>query len=197
LSIPYYPPNRFGTFQSLETIVQHAPRLGYQLYFADPKSDTEILNQLKKFLTLVFVPHAINSSSGVLEASLLDQRDKKFPTVLTDKEFDYYHLQFSQGMHGPLNYYRTTEFRYNEESTANLNSNLSDDLSVLYLWGTLDIVVATSDIDKAKNFIKLFQVVTLEGRGHWLMIEAKNEVTDRIADWIDGLNLRSQRLASL
>jgi len=100
-------------------------------------------------------------------------------------------------MHGPLNYYRTTEFRYNEESTANLNSNLSDDLSVLYLWGTLDIVVATSDIDKAKNFIKLFQVVTLEGRGHWLMIEAKNEVTDRIADWIDGLNLRSQRLASL
>jgi hypothetical protein len=61
-------------------IVQHAPHLGYQLYFADPRSDTEILKawyviglysiiyaetiflQLKKFLTLVFAADAFNNT---------------------------------------------------------------------------------------------------------------------------------------
>ena len=116
-------------------------------------------------------------------------------------------------MHGPLNYYRTTEFRYKEELganapfeksllplihilAANLGPNLPDDLPVLFLQGTLD-TVTTSLIDKAGNFVKLYETVKLEGRGHWLMIEAKDEVTDKIANWLDGLTLRSQGSAKL
>ena len=79
---------------------------------------------------------------------------------------------------------------------ANLGPNLPDDLPVLFLRGTLD-TVTTSLIDKAKNFVKLYEAVKLEGRGHWLMIEAKDEVTDRIANWLDGLTLRSQCSAKL
>lgn len=38
-------------------------------------------------------------------------------SILTSfKEFNYYHAEFSKGeMVGPLNYYRTTRFRYDEE----------------------------------------------------------------------------------
>jgi len=190
LSIPYYPPRR-GQFVPLETIVQFAPHLGYQLYFANPKSDTEILSRLKTFLSMVFSPDI--SAVGVLEDRLLNQPEIESKTILTDKEFDYYHSQFSQDMHGPLNYYRTTEFRYKEESAANLGSKLPDDLPVLYIWGTLDATVTTSAIENAKHLIKLYEVVTLQGRGHWLMVEAKDEVTDRIANWLDGVtsHLRS------
>jgi soluble epoxide hydrolase/lipid-phosphate phosphatase len=31
------------------------------------------------------------------------------------QEFNYYHKEFSTGMFGPLNYYRTSKFRYDEE----------------------------------------------------------------------------------
>jgi len=116
-------------------------------------------------------------------------------------------------MHGPLNYYRTTEARYKEELgttfsvskiflvlihilEANLDSKLPDDLPVLLLRGTLD-TVTTSLIDRAKGFIKLYNVVTLEGRGHWLMIEDKEVVTNRIINWLDGLTILSQNSAKL
>jgi pimeloyl-ACP methyl ester carboxylesterase len=80
---------------------------------------------------------------------------------------------------------------------ANLGTKLPDDLPVLYIWGTLETVVTPSVIDKAKNFIKLYEVVTLEGRGHWLMVEAKDEITDRIANWVDGLTPHSESSARL
>ena len=31
------------------------------------------------------------------------------------QEFNYYHAELSKGMVGPLNYYRTAKFRFDEE----------------------------------------------------------------------------------
>jgi soluble epoxide hydrolase/lipid-phosphate phosphatase len=41
MSVPYTPPSH--EFMPLEELVRRAPNLGYQLYFASPKSNLEIL----------------------------------------------------------------------------------------------------------------------------------------------------------
>ncbi len=40
---------------------------------------------------------------------------------LSSEEFRYYHHEFSKGMNGPLNYYRTAKYRHDEEQGASLN----------------------------------------------------------------------------
>jgi soluble epoxide hydrolase / lipid-phosphate phosphatase len=108
-------------------------------------------------------------------------------------------------MNGPLNYYRTAKFRHDEEkgecyillityilqfpSGAKLGANLRPDLAVLFLWGTLDRTVLPSVIAKSHKFIQRLQEVSFEGKGHWLMIEAANEVTDKIAEWLNQLSI--------
>lgn len=36
----------------------------------------------------------------------------------SNQEFEYYHQVLSKGMNGPLNYYRTSKLRHDEENGA-------------------------------------------------------------------------------
>jgi soluble epoxide hydrolase/lipid-phosphate phosphatase len=69
-------------------------------------------------------------------------------------------------------------------SAANLPSHLRPDLPVLFLWGTLDMTATPSSINKARKFIPRLQDVALEGKGHWLMIEAPEYVTKKVIEWL-------------
>jgi soluble epoxide hydrolase/lipid-phosphate phosphatase len=40
---------------------------------------------------------------------------------------------------------------------------------------------------KAAKFIPKLQDIALEDKGHWILVEAKEEVTRRISDWLKGL----------
>lgn len=73
------------------------------------------------------------TSSGSLEDQLINRPDVSSSDILTDEvgyhvismilfhinvmqEFNYYYAEFRKGeMVGPLNYYRTSRFRYDEE----------------------------------------------------------------------------------
>ena len=55
------------------------------------------------------------------------------------------------------------------------------------MWGTKDQTAAPAVIEKSRKFIPRYQDIALEGRGHWLMVEAKEEVTDTIANWLESL----------
>ena len=106
-------------------------------------------------------------------------------------------------MNGPLNYYRTAKFRHDEELgklthfyinvtsdihlSAGLQSNLRADLPFLFIWGTMDATATPAVITKSKKFISSYQDVALEGRGHWIMVDAKDEVTEKIARWLEKL----------
>lgn len=76
-----------------------------------------------------------------------------------------------------------------------LPSDLRSDLPFLFIWGTKDGTVVPFAITKSKKFIPRYQDIALEGRGHWLMVEAKQEITENIMKWLKGL--RSQRLEKL
>jgi soluble epoxide hydrolase/lipid-phosphate phosphatase len=68
-----------------------------------------------------------------------------------------------------------------------LPSNLRADLPFLFLWGTRDLTVTPFVIAKSSKFIPRYQGVAFEGRGHWLMVEAKDEITATIINWLEGL----------
>jgi soluble epoxide hydrolase/lipid-phosphate phosphatase len=44
-------------------------------------------------------------------------------------------------------------------------------------------------IANAKTHIPKYQDIEIEGRGHWLLVEAKDEITENILKWLDGLSI--------
>jgi len=181
LSIPYTPPS--PKFIPLEALVQHLPNLGYQIYLASSKSVSDVQAHLKKFLSLVFATDM--TSFFALEKALLHGPDAASSDILTDKEFNHYHTELSKGMSGPLNYYRTSKLRHEEE--IGLPTELRKDLPFIHIWGTKDPATLPLAIANSKKFISKYQDITLEGKGHWLMVEAKDEITESILKWLDGL----------
>ncbi|KAF8806317.1 epoxide hydrolase [Phlegmacium glaucopus] len=189
MSVPYTPPSL--EFLPLEEVVKRAPNLGYQLYFASSKSNLDILAHLKKFLSLTFrLPGSktVITTFGSMEKALSHGPDASNSNILTE--------QLSKGMSGPLNYYRTSKFRHDEE--FGLPADLRSDLPFLFIWGTKDATATPFVIDKSKKFISRYQDIALEGRGHWLMVEAKDEITENIVKWLEGLtSTGSKRLEKL
>lgn len=188
MSVAYTPPSRQHV--PIEEVVKRVPNLGYQVYLGHPKSSHEVLANLKKFLSVMYArPDSGNciTSLGNLEKILLKGPLPEFSCLLSDKELDYYYSQMSMGMFGPLNYYRTVKLRHEEELAAGLPARLPADLPFLFIWGTKDPTTTPASISNSRKFIERYQDVALEGRGHWLMIEAKDEVTKTISQWLDGL----------
>jgi soluble epoxide hydrolase/lipid-phosphate phosphatase len=64
---------------------------------------------------------------------------------------------------------------------------LRADLPVLFLWGTKDPTVFPALVRKSSKFISRLQDIAIENKGHWVMVEAKDEVTRHIAEWLKGL----------
>ncbi|KAF8238998.1 alpha/beta-hydrolase [Tricholoma matsutake] len=190
MSVPYTPPPLF--YVPPEEIAKQVPEFGYQVYFATQESTLEIEHQLHKFLSMVFRPPGAFSdftALGSVKKLLGSSQVTRHPSVLTDAEFQYYHTQLSKGMNGPLNYYRTGKFRYDEEHVARLPSNLRSSLPVLAIWGTSDCTATPAVFKKARKFIRDLQEVALEDKGHWVLVEAQDEVTEKVSSWLLGLSL--------
>ncbi|KAG6910127.1 hypothetical protein DXG01_012886 [Tephrocybe rancida] len=196
LSVPYSPPSR--KYISVEDVARLAPNLGYQADFAVPATTSEIENNLRRFLAVTFKASSAKqsyTSRGSLFKLLHDADVQKDPSVLNDKtkstlnqklqEFQLYMDDLGKGgMNGPLNYYRTAKHRHEEEERAGLPANLSPHLPVLFMWGTKDPTATPFVINKSRKFINKLQDVAVEGRGHWLMVEAKDEITEKVISWL-------------
>jgi soluble epoxide hydrolase / lipid-phosphate phosphatase len=125
--------------------------------------------------------------------------------VFVLQELRYYISQFRRGMQGPLSYYRTSKVRHEEEQgfhisfriftsclpqhypelAAKLPSYLRSDLPVLFLWGTADPTCTQLLIQKSHKFIPGLQDIPLDLRGHWLMVEAKDTIVEKVLEWLD------------
>ncbi|KAF5346040.1 hypothetical protein D9757_014280 [Collybiopsis confluens] len=108
--------------------------------------------------------------------------------VLNAEELGFYTRLFEhQGMNGPLNYYRTALYRHEEELAAHLPPNVRPDLPVLFIYGTKDTTTTAALISKAHRFIPRLQDLALEERGHWVMLEARDVITDKVIQWLEDL----------
>ena len=112
------------------------------------------------------------------------------------QEFDYYLSQFDRRMHGPLNYYRTTLHRYNEEhgkfnefpfvrsltsfvvADGSLLPAPRPDLPVLLIIGKNDPTSNQGALDITRKLVPHAQIELIDGVGHWLMVEARDYITE-------------------
>lgn len=70
---------------------------------------------------------------------------------------------------------------------AGLPTQLRADLPVLFIYGTLDPTAPAVTIKNASKFIPRYQDVAVQGKGHWLMIEAKDSITGKVLSWLQSL----------
>ncbi|KAH0840275.1 Alpha/Beta hydrolase protein [Lanmaoa asiatica] len=185
LSIPYTPPST--RYMSVHELAQCYPSFGYQVYFASEESTTEIEAHLPLFFRLLFRAPGQTSLSltpiGELRKYLLSGKEPA-GCILNDKELEYYTSNFHRGMTGPLSYYRTTRFRFDEEKDAALPSKLHADLPVLCLYGTEDPTCPSDALRNSGKFIDQLKVVPIPGVGHWIMLVAPQTVTEEILQWL-------------
>ncbi|KII94869.1 hypothetical protein PLICRDRAFT_98013 [Plicaturopsis crispa FD-325 SS-3] len=192
MSVPFTPPA--PVYIPIEEVAERVPNLAYQVYFADPSSTREIEENLDVFLTAITaVPKKTASITrkGLMRDLVLGHTKlpSRTQSVLNDAERKYYLAEFAKGMNGPLSYYRTSKIRFDEEK--GLPNSPRSGLPVLYIYGTEDRTSTPEQARRAVKWIPGIQDVALEGRGHWIMAEAKEDVTNKIAGWLDGLLLSS------
>ena len=110
--------------------------------------------------------------------------------------------QTGGSIQGPLNYYRTTKLRFEEEqagrsTTSSVNEtetipplapNLpfayKTDLPVLHLRGANDATSPEPMVKTMRKILPWAKIITYEGTGHWLMVEKKDEVVRDVLDWL-------------
>ncbi|KAG6330548.1 hypothetical protein ID866_8540 [Astraeus odoratus] len=179
LSIPYVPPR--DRYVSLEQQAQYYPFFGYQLYFASEESAAEIEAHLPTlFYTVYRTPDS--GIGGILQEGGLRQTLLNAPItegcILSDQEHSYYVSNFRRGMIGPLSYYRTTQVRFEEER-------------VIFIVGEHDKTCHPAAMEASKSLIDKLMIVTLAGKGHWILLEAPETIAQEILRWLEGLSLTS------
>ena len=125
------------------------------------------------------------------------------------QELEYYLSQFRQGMNGPLNYYRTTRLRFDEEHSqytcrprytliltslsqgGTLLPVPSPDLPVLLIVGKEDPTSNQAALGMNKMLIPQIQIEVLEGVGHWVMVQSKDLIIEGVARFLQGAGLNS------
>jgi soluble epoxide hydrolase/lipid-phosphate phosphatase len=74
---------------------------------------------------------------------------------------------------------------------AQLPDHLPTDLPVLHIWGANDMTATPSGLSKMRELITRLDVIELQEVRHWIMVEAKDEVTRAVLDWLTKLDGQS------
>jgi pimeloyl-ACP methyl ester carboxylesterase len=80
---------------------------------------------------------------------------------------------------------------------AKLPSTLPPDLPVLFFWGTEDTTSSVVHIQQSRRWIPQLQDVCLEGKGHWLLVESKEFIAEKVLQWLDDSLPKIERKARL
>jgi len=186
-SAPFTPPTT--RYNSLEDVVKKVPNYAYQLYFARSESTEEIEANLDRFLRLIFaivVPRINLMLDGNMRNAITNEgftRPSRSVPPLTNDELQYVASQL-RNMNGPLSYYRTTRIRFEKEQAAQLAGHLPAGLPVLHIWGGKDLSATPGVLSKMRETIAVFEEIELPDKGHWIMAEAKEEVTSAVLRWL-------------
>lgn len=139
----------------------------------------------------------------VSELPRLNPRSKSF------QELKYYITQ-NASFRGPLNYYRTTRIRFDEEKgeptcdvkiysqrgltlleipAGDLPMTYAVEIPVIFLRGTADSTSPEVAVGLIEKLLPQTKVINYEGSGHWLMYQEKENVVKDILSWLLDSNL--------
>ncbi|THH17595.1 hypothetical protein EW146_g3260 [Bondarzewia mesenterica] len=201
VAIPYIP--AAGPFMPTEALLEHLPRLSYQLFFDKKTSDAvdELAKDIRRTLrgTLrtadsappdAFLTHTDSFLKGWDDTEEIDP----IPFFSPDEE-DYWVEQYGiQAFKNTLQFY-TDENRHASWKIANEQGNHSIPQPVLSVLPTKDPVadwVLAAKLLRSADYLPNLTTETLHG-AHWVHMENPVEFNKIMRAWLDGLSDHKER----
>ena len=75
---------------------------------------------------------------------------------------------------------------------ARLPGHLPAGLPVLHIWGAKDPFATPGVVSKMRGMIARLEVIELPDQRHWIMAEAKEELTQAVLRWITGWEVKAR-----
>ncbi|TID15168.1 Alpha/Beta hydrolase protein [Venturia nashicola] len=181
---PYAPPSK--EYIPTEDLVNGpVPQFGYQLHLAsgevEPRINDE--NRIRQFLNGMYGgrgPKAeviFSPQKGVLFENL--PKVGKSP-LMSDREVDYYVQEYSRnGLHGPLNWYRTRKANWEDELKLSKNTI---DIPTLFIEAANDSVLKPEMSFGMERYVPNLSRRSVNA-AHWAMWERPSEVNEFVKKW--------------
>ncbi|KAF2456498.1 Alpha/Beta hydrolase protein [Lineolata rhizophorae] len=182
---PYAGPGK--DFVSLEQLAKGPlPLLGYQLQFAGPEVEgrAQTRSQIKAFLNGLFGGRGPNGEAGISaqKGILFDNLPKLgIARPWGDEMVEYYADQYARnGLHGPLNWYRTRRANYEDELQLRKHTI---EVPTLFIQATCDPILRpwmSKNLERHVTNVVRAQVDAT----HWILIEKPDEVNKIVHQWL-------------
>ncbi|KAI9773567.1 MAG: hypothetical protein M1840_006841 [Geoglossum simile] len=192
VATPYFPPA--NVYTPLETVVKEwIPNFAYQLQLRGPDVEANITTkqQIKQFLNAMYGGRGPNGEVGfsAMEGVLFQNLPILGPTpLLSAKELDYYVDEYARhGLHGPLNWYRTSKQNFDDERDL---TRSTIDIPVLFISATKDSALLESMSLGMENYIPQLTRKSVE-TSHWALWQAPELVNGHIKDWLNATYFRA------
>ncbi|KAF2150701.1 epoxide hydrolase [Myriangium duriaei CBS 260.36] len=183
---PYAKPS--DVFYPTEALVKGPyPQFGYQLQLGGPdvESSIQTKDDIEQFLHGIYagkVPAGkvfMTPEKGV-DLSLIGSVQKS--PLLEDEEMQYIVEKYSRnGMHGPLNWYRTREANFKDERKL---THRKMDHPVLFILANKDNILTreyAAGMERDVPNLTRREVTA----GHWALWQASDEVNQHVQEWLE------------
>ncbi|KAK4163472.1 putative epoxide hydrolase [Cladorrhinum sp. PSN259] len=191
---PYGPPNE--KFMDKKTLVETVlPNFGYQLQFEDTKLEETVMSQgkdgIRKFLSVLYGAKvngkpAMTGEDGI-DLGLFEGDQIGRSPLLTEEELEFYVGEYERnGVHGPLNWYRTWKINFEEERELVTEGRLRITQPALIVTASRDIALPPAMAD---GMVKVVDQLTRKGVecSHWATWEKPAEVNRHIGEFLEGV----------
>ncbi|KAJ6024185.1 hypothetical protein N7540_004982 [Penicillium herquei] len=186
-------------FISLEDLVRVAPNLTYQVQFASGELEKVIQSreEIKQLLTALYGGRTPDGKTGftVEKGLLLDRYMSLSPQrLLSEEELEYYTTEFSRnGIHGPLNWYRTRKVNFDDEESI-VDRKIT--IPTLFIQALRDPALPphlSRSMEKEIPGVIMKSVDT----AHWALLEKPTEVNAIISGWLKDIVFAGRPLEKL
>ncbi|KAI1455537.1 Alpha/Beta hydrolase protein [Annulohypoxylon moriforme] len=189
--IPFNPPQL--TLTPLEEFVEQNPKFRYQLHNASPEAETAINESpahLRGFLNSMFggaTPEGLPGFDPWV-GIFTDRLPRIQPSPLVTPEImDYYFREYSRnGLHGPMNWYRTRPIIWKEElPLAQQEASFKFQIPAMLVMGGQDHVLTPDLADGQERYFEAgLKKEIIQDASHWVMIHCPDESNKLIGEFV-------------
>ncbi|PKS11947.1 hypothetical protein jhhlp_001243 [Lomentospora prolificans] len=189
--VPYFPPREQYTPLKVIIGAGKLQNFKYQLQFQGTDVEKEIQGKekIRQFLNAIFGGKAPDGSYGFTtdDGVVFDKIAELQQTPLvTPEELDYYTEQIARnGIHGPLNWYRTGEISYKEE-IALLKKGLPGlrfNIPALFVAASKDGALPPAMAQGMDEHFDRLTKVEIDA-SHWVLWQGAEEFNQHLTNWL-------------
>jgi len=195
-SVPYMEPGSFD-LDIVNAMTEKAfgyPAFGYQEFFNDDDA-AEICTQNNESLTSLLYPHEPEiwktelAPRGAARKWLTGNTIKPSPEWLSESDITTHNAIFARGGYvGPLNWYKASARHLHDKDEALiLNEQKFVKIPALVVVSDKDYVCRAEMAEQlSPKWLTNFEIKNLEGAGHWIQLEKKDEFSQILVEFAEG-----------